>query len=57
MLISSARSLSGITAAPTPVTTATGIVMRAGVLRAVSFVNHVGTSPSRDIAYKIRVWP
>jgi hypothetical protein len=50
MLISSARSFSGMTAAPIAVRMPTGIVMRAGVRRDVSLVKNVGTRPSRDIA-------
>ncbi|MNT07391.1 hypothetical protein D3C72_1420910 [compost metagenome] len=58
MLISSARMLSGITAAIRPNTMPTSQVAKNGVWkRGCTVDRRLGSKPSRDMAKMMRVWP
>ncbi len=57
MLVASASWASGIAAARTPQNSETITVLATGTPLRLTFAKDLGTSPSRDIAKRMRVWP
>ena len=57
MLTSSAIVVSGTSAAMTAISPPKSTVVKTGVRRLETLAIFSGTSPSRDIANMIRVWP